>query len=767
MSNITYQIPNGFTGTTNTSDLASQYGKGNSFRVEGNQEDNTVYAFIVDDNRVDSFWGHGGNDFFSTFAYNSAYAFALFDGGEGTDYFYSLTKVDPDRLYFSRQDDYMTSFEITEEDGSILEAAVTDTAEYLTFVDSNDLTYYVLTEDIANERFRTASFDEVFFRTYGENADWFAKGLDTYTLYLNSQNSSPTDLLLSSATLNENIPPGTPIASLSAVDPDANSTFTYSLVSGTGDTDNKAFSITGNQLSIKASPDFETQSSYSLRIRTTDQGGLFFDRAVTLSINNLNEAPTALTLSASSVNENVTAGSTVATLATTDPDAANTFSYSLVSGTGDSDNNAFLINGNQLRIKASPDFESKSSYSLRIRTTDQGGLFFDRAVTLTVNDLNEAPTTTAVITGLSDNTGLIRGTVAQGGRSDDRTPTLTGTLSAPLAAGETLPIYNGKALLGTAKVNNRARTWSYTPDALPTTSGSTYSFTARVADAAGNLGRASAARTFVLDTTAPRALAFSPLDGAIAVELNANLSLSFSEAIRRGSGVIQLRTGSATGAIQERFDAATSNRLSFSGSHLTVDPSRNLLPNTRYVLTIPAGSITDRAGNRFSGSTSYDLRTIHAITGNASSNVLAFSSTVDRLTGLGGRDTFRLASLNQALLPAAVSTPIDRITDLASGIDRIDAPVARPIAQALNPVNLGAVADLRAASIAALLTPAKFPALTTSSSGGAVSFSYADPQAGPRTFLAINNAVAGFSAGTDAILEITGFSGNLNQLQVF
>lgn len=55
MSNITYQIPSGFTGTTNTSDLASQYGKGNSFKVEGNQEDNSVYAFIIDDNRVDSF----------------------------------------------------------------------------------------------------------------------------------------------------------------------------------------------------------------------------------------------------------------------------------------------------------------------------------------------------------------------------------------------------------------------------------------------------------------------------------------------------------------------------------------------------------------------------------------------------------------------------------------------------------------------------------------------------------------------------------------
>jgi serralysin len=42
-----------------------------------------------------------------------------------------------------------------------------------------------------------------------------------------------------------------------------------------------------------------------------------------------------------------------------------------------------------------------------------------------------------------------------------------------------------------------------------------------------------------------------------------------------------------------------------------------------------------------------------------------------------------------------------------------------------------------------------------------------DPLAGTRTFLAINDGVAGFSATTDSILEITGVTGNLNQLQVF
>ena len=110
-----------------------------------------------------------------------------------------------------------------------------------------------------------------------------------------------------------------------------------------------------------------------------------------------------------------------------------------------------------------------------------------------------APTTTAAITGVADDAGLIQGQVANGGTTDDPTPTISGTLSASLATGETLRIFNGTTLLGSATVNNTTKTWSFTPT-LAATAGTNYSITARVADAAGNLGTASAARTFSLDT---------------------------------------------------------------------------------------------------------------------------------------------------------------------------------------------------------------------------------------------------------------------------
>lgn len=107
-----------------------------------------------------------------------------------------------------------------------------------------------------------------------------------------------------------------------------------------------------------------------------------------------NSAPTALALSATNIDENVLSNTIVGKFTTTDPDPGNTFTYSLVSGTGDTNNSQFTITNNQLQINLSPDFETQSSYSIRVRTTDQGGLSLDNVLTITVNNINEAPVNT-------------------------------------------------------------------------------------------------------------------------------------------------------------------------------------------------------------------------------------------------------------------------------------------------------------------------------------------------------------------------------------
>ncbi|MEQ1828041.1 MAG: FG-GAP-like repeat-containing protein, partial [Pirellula sp.] len=64
--------------------------------------------------------------------------------------------------------------------------------------------------------------------------------------------------------------------------------FTYSLVAGSGSADNSAFNITGTQLRINASPDFETKSSYNVRVRVADSGGLSNERAFVIQVTKAN-----------------------------------------------------------------------------------------------------------------------------------------------------------------------------------------------------------------------------------------------------------------------------------------------------------------------------------------------------------------------------------------------------------------------------------------------------------------------------------------------
>ena len=215
---------------------------------------------------------------------------------------------------------------------------------------------------------------------------------EAFTITINDLNETPTDISLSSTTVNENVAANTTIGTLSSTDPDAANTFTYTLVAGSGSTDNASFSISSSSLRINSSPDYELKSSYSVRIRTTDQGTLFYEKAFTITINNLNEAPTDISLSSTTVNENVAANTTVGTLSSTDPDAGNTFTYTLVAGFGDTDNASFNISSSSLRINSSPDFEAKSSYSVRIRTADQGGQIYEKVFTITIGDVNETPT---------------------------------------------------------------------------------------------------------------------------------------------------------------------------------------------------------------------------------------------------------------------------------------------------------------------------------------------------------------------------------------
>ncbi len=206
-------------------------------------------------------------------------------------------------------------------------------------------------------------------------------------------NEAPTDIFLSNTTVAEKRPAGTTVGTFTTADPDSGDTFTYTLVSGAGSTGNGSFTISGDQLKTAASFDYETKDSYSIRARTTDQGGLWYEEAFTITVTDLNEAPTGMSLSPNTVAENQPSGTTVGTLSSVDGEPpAGPFAYALVSGAGSTDNGSFTIAGDQLETTASFDYESKNIYSIRVRSTDQGGLWTEDIFTITISDVNEQQT---------------------------------------------------------------------------------------------------------------------------------------------------------------------------------------------------------------------------------------------------------------------------------------------------------------------------------------------------------------------------------------
>lgn len=209
-------------------------------------------------------------------------------------------------------------------------------------------------------------------------------------------NEAPTNINLSNSTVVENTPAGTPVGDFSTIDIDANDTFTYTLVSGTGSTDNARFTIVNNQLVVAVPPNYEDNTGhfYSVRVRSTDAGGISVEKSFTITITDVNEAPTALTLTPTSVNENRPVGTVVGTFSTADQDIPETFTYALVSGVGSTDNAAFTISGNQLLTAMVFDFETKTTYNIRVRTTDSASQSFEQVLTVTINNTFDGPVIT-------------------------------------------------------------------------------------------------------------------------------------------------------------------------------------------------------------------------------------------------------------------------------------------------------------------------------------------------------------------------------------
>jgi hypothetical protein len=100
-----------------------------------------------------------------------------------------------------------------------------------------------------------------------------------------------------------------------------------------------------------------------------------------------NHRPRGMTLDNSSVVEECAAGALVGTLSTTDPDADDTFTYTLIDDAG----GRFTIEGDRVLVDDASllDYETDASHTIIVATTDAGGLTYQQEFTITVVDVQE------------------------------------------------------------------------------------------------------------------------------------------------------------------------------------------------------------------------------------------------------------------------------------------------------------------------------------------------------------------------------------------
>ncbi len=102
-------------------------------------------------------------------------------------------------------------------------------------------------------------------------------------LFSTSPDSAPVDIGLSSTSILENTPSGTAVGVLSAIDPDANDSLSFSMVDDAGG----LFAIDGGNLVATTPFDYEAGNAYDIVIRVTDSAGQTYDKKLTIAVDNV------------------------------------------------------------------------------------------------------------------------------------------------------------------------------------------------------------------------------------------------------------------------------------------------------------------------------------------------------------------------------------------------------------------------------------------------------------------------------------------------
>jgi predicted outer membrane repeat protein len=232
------------------------------------------------------------------------------------------------------------------------------------------------------------------------------------TILITDVNEAAPNISDRTLTIAENTANGVVIGTITGTDADTRQNLTYSIASSTRPGAFTINPVTG-QITVADATllNYESTTRITLTVSVTDSGTPSRSDTATVTINltNVNEAP-VVNAQTFTIAENTANGTTVGTVAASDPDSGQSRTFSIASGNTSS---AFAINSSTGRItvnnKAALDYEVRTSFSLVVRVRDNGNpnLSTDAVITINLTNVNE-PVAVSIDVKPGDSTNTFR-----------------------------------------------------------------------------------------------------------------------------------------------------------------------------------------------------------------------------------------------------------------------------------------------------------------------------------------------------------------------
>jgi len=395
-----------------------------------------------------------------------------------------------------------------------------------------------------------------------QNPSYIFTSAGVYDIQLNVTNKAGSDSIIETGciTVNNQAPILNPIGN-KTTDENLNLNFTISGTDPNGDNitynaTNLPTGATFNDGVFNWTPDYNQAGTYQVTFTVSD-GNLSDEETITITVNDVNRAPILNPIGNKTVNENTNLNFTVTG---TDPDG-DTLTYNATNLPSGATFNDGVFNW-------TPDYNQAGTYQVTFTVSD-GNLTDEETITITVNDVNRAPTLNPIGNKTTNENTNLNFTVTATDPDDDNIT----TTATNLPTGAT---FNNDGVFNWTPTYNQSGTYTVTFTVSDGNLTSTETITITVND---------------VDNVAPSVISVDPANNKVIKVANKALVITFSENIKAGSAFTSIKVTNPDGVKVKPLYKV------INGKTLTLTRNGNYINGLTYTITLPTNSITDTAGN--------------------------------------------------------------------------------------------------------------------------------------------------------------------------